>query len=235
MTEKQFYEFILIELNKNKAPAVLLEDFIYFLKKGKQQYINLKINLYDTSEQIDDDLKEVRILSYPINISKQGNNYVGTLPQNYLHVLNSGLLEFSVENQFLCYEIGDVISSPISRLPAKATYRVLDNYYFKPSYKNPYFVTSGNEIEIRSGNNSNLIPTTVYIDYIKKPNPVLLTQDQIDDVIDTSQELEFSEYVCFEIINIVVKLLMELSSDQRLQTNIPVNQTILPAGVSQQK
>jgi hypothetical protein len=40
--------------------------------------------------------------------------------------------------------------------------------------------------------------------------------------------LEFPDYVCYEIINELVKLLLENASDPRLQTNIPVNQSIAP-------
>ena len=40
--------------------------------------------------------------------------------------------------------------------------------------------------------------------------------------------MEFPDYVCYEIINEFVKLLLENTSDPRLQTNVPINQTILP-------
>lgn len=46
--------------------------------------------------------------------------------------------------------------------------------------------------------------------------------------VDTTKEMEFPEYVCYEIINEFVKLLLENTSDPRLQTNIPINQTIIP-------
>jgi hypothetical protein len=42
---------------------------------------------------------------------------------------------------------------------------------------------------------------------------------------DTSDEMEFSDYVCYEIINEFVKLLLENASDPRLQTNYAINQT----------
>lgn len=42
------------------------------------------------------------------------------------------------------------------------------------------------------------------------------------------EEMEFPDYVCYEIINEFVKLLLENTSDPRLQTNVPINQTILP-------
>nr|DAK03589.1 MAG TPA: hypothetical protein [Bacteriophage sp.] len=53
-----------------------------------------------------------------------------------------------------------------------------------------------------------------------------MTQTQYELVEDTSQVLEFPDYVCQEIINELVKLLLENASDPRLQTNLAVNQTI---------
>lgn len=61
---------------------------------------------------------------------------------------------------------------------------------------------------------------------MKTPQFIRLTQDQVDRVVDTSQVLEFPDYVCQEIVNELVKLLMENASDPRIQTNIPINQTI---------
>ena len=67
----------------------------------------------------------------------------------------------------------------------------------------------------------------IYIDYIKTPNVVNITEGQLEGV-DTTKEMEFPDYVCYEIINEFVKLLLENASDPRLQTNIPINQTIIP-------
>ena len=90
-------------------------------------------------------------------------------------------------------------------------------------------------LELRFGNDATIFkPTALYIDYIKSPMYVRLTQEQIDSTIDYSQVLEFPDYVCFEITNIFVRLLMENSSDPRLQTNIPINTTIYNP-VSQQQ
>ena len=88
-------------------------------------------------------------------------------------------------------------------------------------------------LEIRFGKDDSLFtPTKTYIDYLKAPQYIRLTQAQIDKTEDTSQILEFPDYVCFEIVNIFTKLIMENSSDPRLQTNIPINQTI-PSGGGQ--
>ena len=82
-------------------------------------------------------------------------------------------------------------------------------------------------VEIRYGSMpANLELDTIYVDYLKTPQHVELTQDQLDLVEDTSQLLEYPDYVCYEIVGELVKLLMENASDPRLQTNIPINQTI---------
>ena len=88
-------------------------------------------------------------------------------------------------------------------------------------------------LEIRFGKDSTLFePEIAYVDYLKAPQFIRLTQAQIDKTADTSQILEFPDYICFEIVNIFTKLIMENASDPRLQTNIPINQTI-PSGVQQ--
>ena len=44
--------------------------------------------------------------------------------------------------------------------------------------------------------------------------------------MDTTRMLEFPEYVCYEIVNECVKLVMENANDPRLETNTAINQTI---------
>lgn len=82
-------------------------------------------------------------------------------------------------------------------------------------------------LEIRYGKDNTVFQlTNVFVDYIKAPQRIRLTQTQYDLVEDTSQVLEFPDYACQEIINELVKLLLENASDPRLQTNLAVNQTI---------
>lgn len=82
-------------------------------------------------------------------------------------------------------------------------------------------------VEIRYGTDDSVFELTdVYIDYIKAPQHIRLTQKQLDTTEDTSQLLEFPDYVCQEIINELVLLLMENISDQRLQTHPVVSQSI---------
>ena len=77
-------------------------------------------------------------------------------------------------------------------------------------------------------------PVRLYVDYVKAPMYIRLTQEQIDSTLDYSQVLEFPDYVCFEIVNIFTRLLMENASDPRLQTNMPINNTIANPALQQQ-
>ena len=82
-------------------------------------------------------------------------------------------------------------------------------------------------IEIRFGDDDTVFtPEYAYIDYIKAPMFINLTYDDITSTVDTTRVFEFPDYVCFEIVNEFVKLVMENASDPRLQTHYAINQTI---------
>ena len=81
--------------------------------------------------------------------------------------------------------------------------------------------------EIRYGKDDSLFQLVeVQIDYVKSPQFIRLTQEQIDLTEDTSQIMEFPDYVNQEIINELVMLVMENTANPRLQTHIPVTQSI---------
>lgn len=82
-------------------------------------------------------------------------------------------------------------------------------------------------VEIRYGTDDSIFQLTqVYIDYIKAPQHIRLTQEQLDYTEDKSQLLEYPDYVCQEIINELVHLIMEKDSNSRLQTHPVVSQSI---------
>ena len=82
-------------------------------------------------------------------------------------------------------------------------------------------------LEIRYGTDNTVFQLqNVYVDYIKAPQNIRLTQQQVDKTEDTSQMLEYPDYVCQEIINELVHIIMENISDQRIQTHPVVSQSI---------
>lgn len=82
-------------------------------------------------------------------------------------------------------------------------------------------------MEIRCGEDASIFNLKkVWIDYIKTPQFIRLTQTQVNLTQDTSQIMEFPDYVCQEIINELVMLVMENTADPRLQTNTTVTRSI---------
>ena len=263
MTARQLFEYSLLEINKAEAPSLLLEDYNYFINKAIVNYVNLRYNIYDVNQQTTDDLRvlkgtvELNSLTPIVGNKIHGATYVGDLPSDYFHMLNC-LVEYQVKKNYKCYTVNDPVYFGAKRLTADKYSQIINNYYLRPSYKNPYFYihhtndalppanpTSPNipevqenarfgggvttKVEIRYGKDNSLFELKkVYIDYLKVPRRIVLTQQEIDLVEDTSQVIEFPDYLCQEIIRELVKLLLENASDPRLQTNIPVNQVIAP-------
>lgn len=84
-------------------------------------------------------------------------------------------------------------------------------------------------MEIRYGQDNSVFELVkVIVDYIKVPQYIRLTQEQMDLTEDTSQVMEFPDYVCQEIINELVTIVQENNGDPRLQTHIPISQSIAP-------
>lgn len=333
MTARQLYEGVLIELNKENAPNILLEDFNYFANKAINNYVNKRYNIYDINQQTTDDLRVLKAtaLLKPTQITEYngltmaGDNNMATyeviMPSDYLHILNC-ICIYKVNKTYKCYNKGDTWRSPATRLTADMYSQVLDNFWSKPTYKRPYYyihnvntskdnwkspsdadngksrdkinyatvptntktdgaiitkinngTTSGGldlgtdglnqnianstglpktiklgesdysnvergagirygnvsevRLEIRYGTDKSVFELTdVYVDYIKAPQNIRLTQLEIDKTEDISQMLEYPDYVCQEIINELVHLVMENISDQRLQTHPVVTQSI---------
>ena len=290
MTVREVYEALLIELNKEQAPSMLLTDFNYFCNKAIQQYINKQYNMYDVNQQTSDNL---RVLSTTAKLTPTYDDFYGEkiavieLPLDYFHLLNC-ICSYRRTGPNKCNQTGSVQYSA-KRLTSDMWSQVHRNYYNRPTYKRPYYfihnvntnsdlptddysseatipiidengeqigekfrglsktITIGGEkkslvtkeatnrygnvepvrVEIRYGSMpANLELDTIYVDYLKTPQHIELTQEQLNLVEDTSQLLEYPDYVCYEIVGELVKLLMENASDPRLQTNIPINQTI---------
>ena len=270
MTERDLYDAALIEINKLEAPSMLLEDYNYFINKAIQQYINKVYNRYEINQQATDDLgalkKTSELTIFKLKTKRIPNEefyFFSLMPEDYMHILNCVVRFSQIEKpDYICDKDRDreVVSHLASKLTSDIYPSIINNAYFKPSYKHPYYTFSkiteydidleikskdqleitqvpikgvdpkwrgGDVINIRCGACGKYNPTSIFIDYIKMPKKIELKEDDLygDDLTD---KLEFPDYVCYEIINEFVKLLLENTSDPRLQTNVPINQTIIP-------
>ncbi len=302
MTARQLYEACLIELNKTQAPNLILEDFNYLANKAVHQYINKRYNVYDLNQQTTDDLRVLKntVILKPNKLVDDatpnyyefyGASYEVNLPNDYFHILNC-ICNFKTNQTFKCYDSTTHLQVGAKRLTSDMWSQVINNFYMRPTYKNPYYfinnlgksdvgtetiqanintdsqsvkmdgssefnprtIVIGNKenlverisennnemqrygnssnvrLEIRYGKDAKLFTLeTVFVDYLRTPQYIRLTSTQIDKTTDTSQMLEFPDYVCYEIIKELVLLIMENSKDQRTQSFNSVNQAI-PSG-----
>lgn len=322
MSLRELYEGVQIELNKENAPNILLEDFNYFANRAVNQFVNKNYNIYDINQQTTDNLRvlkstafipvteENKIDYYDILSNVEGSNaaYEVKLPSDYLHILNCVCI-YKLTKTYKCYDKEDTKRAVATRLTGDSWSQILDNFWMRPTYNRPYYyihninthntnpynpydsekgtdvysvtkteeqdsdgvnivkeqISSGsypNSIELRIGKSGtedktvkaslrektakirygNLSPVRmeirygtdnsvfklvyVQIDYLKAPQYLRLTQKQVDKQIDESQLLEFPDFVCQEILNELVHIIMENISDSRLQTHPVVSQSI---------
>lgn len=252
MRVRELYDAALIEINKLEAPSMLLEDYNYLINKAIQQKINKSYNMYEMNQQVTDDLLALKrpakltILSDGEPMPNEIYGYYAAVPDDYWHILNC-VVQFNDDNPGKCGSSNFTMVA--RRLTSDLFPSIITNAYFKPSPKNPYYrviknsAGSMNEtlnsiinpcnddsvnilLDLRCGDTSRYKPTYAYIDYLKTPDYIHLTEEDLLEEIDNTPVMEFPDYICYEIINEFVKLLLENASDPRLQTNIPINQTI---------
>ena len=60
MSLRDVYEAVSVEMNKENAPNILLEDFNMFVNKAISQYVNKRYNIYEINQQVTDDLNSLK-------------------------------------------------------------------------------------------------------------------------------------------------------------------------------
>ena len=153
----------------------------------------------------------------------------------------SCIVNYRVQSNFKCFSAGDTVSYGAGRMTTDMQTLIRQNHYFKPTYFRPYYYITRDSIIIYSDKQTIFNPINVKIEYLGKPTELILTQDNLDDPDSYPSQLfgtvtgvsgvtsiitEYPDYVQYEIINELVKLVMENASDQRMQTHIGVNQSI---------
>lgn len=212
MTLYQVYEAVLTEINKVEAPVMLLEDFNYFYKKAVYQYCNLKYNNAEKDQQALDDLSFLYT-----NLTTEDTGPI--VLDNYYHSLGCSV-SLVVTKAFKNYAVGDIITLPAARY--RADFDITRPFY-KPSEKRVYYRVKDSVLELFLPS-SNMRFSSVSIEYLKLPTIDELTEEELE--LGESFDLPYTEYQMLEIINLIVKSLLENATDPRVQTFTPINQTI---------
>lgn len=224
-TDVQLYDAILYELNKVEAPTLSLGGYNFYINKGIQEYINTRYNTYNKTQQTTDDLQELSTTTTLTSFIQVDDHYSVTLPVDYLHFL-AARVTLEVSNSTSCNTGETTLVNSAKRLTSTMHSQIFNNKYLKPSFERPYYKHKLNgTLEVYIGNDSSVSLENIIIEYLKKPQEITLTQEKLQDD-NLAVDLEFPDYVVNEILKRIVGLIQEHHSDARLQTYVPVNQSI---------
>jgi hypothetical protein len=227
MTTRELYRNTLIELNKEEAVALYLEDFLYFANKAVSEYTNIRYGMEGITQQLGDDLKDLR--SDPEVIIPGEKDNLKTLSKPYRHLLNC-IVTVKLNSYIIgCdQDPGTTVQYAAKRLTADRKAAILNNVYLEPKFYRPYYDIKGNTLFIKTGEDGNYTVEKVEIEYLFDPDEIKLKEEDLLVEEDNSPEMQFSLYVNMEIIKVIVKLILEQGTDQRLMSNQSVNQTVGP-------
>ena len=216
--------------------TTLPSDYLHILNCICIYKVNGTYKCYDNGNYVQFPAKRLTADAWSVIVNDYYNRPLPQRPYYYIHNINVNNTFNSVNDTIptnppksdnehdtdVESDINDVFPRSINLINGKQNISTVE----KESgvrYGNP----RGIRMEIRYGqDNSVFILEKVLVDYIKAPQTIRLTQEQVNLTQDTSQIMEFPDYVCQEIINELTMLVMENTADPRLQTNHSVTQSI---------
>jgi hypothetical protein len=232
VTSRQLYIDILTELVKEESPTLYMEDYLYFINKAVSEYLKSRYEMYETTQQLSDDLRfwkkpyTTGQLYIPINdIRAFGPN---RSVYSYRHLLSCVIDVELIRPVYKCDQaVNEVVRYKATRIGSNGKAGLLDNAYLGAKFYRPYFDIIDNSINIDIGKKDpSAIIKKVTIEFLCNPSTIVLTEDQVEAVEDTSQVLEFSKDVAEEIVKIALKLIFERGTSNRTQSHMAVNSTI---------
>ena len=154
-------------------------------------------------------------------------------PGDYLHLLGfDNILTF--KNKLECEATFNKTIS-VKRLTADTYNTIRSNTWLEPSlFKGNNYFKEMNDLnsvypnfvlEYCSDKEKKLVQLErVEMQYLKSPKKYVLLDDDLDGP-DNTEQLEFQDYICYELIDEMVTLLLEQHSNPRVQSFIPVNES----------
>ena len=223
-------------------------DYLHMLNCVCVYKLNKRFKCYNEGDYVQFAAKRLTADSWSVVVNDYYNRPLPERPYYYIHNINTSVqlptnpitntttaldtktvgTDTSKDYNVKPGEAPALSTGPNSNLPRTINLQGITNKSVVEKeagvrYGNPSSV----RCEIRYGKDNSVFELqSVVIDYIKAPQTIRLTQEQVDLTEDTSQIMEFPDYVCQEIINELTMLVMENTADPRLQTNTVVTQSI---------
>jgi hypothetical protein len=199
-------------------------DYLHMLNCVCIYYVAKTKDCWDAGSYIEVPALRLTADSWSQIISDIYNRPSPMRPYYYIHNLNNpgNDLPSGVNDRFHTYSGGDEsLNDNSNKSNFSRTFTLSDNNTKIDLVEKQAAARIGNasnvRCEIRYGKDDSLFQLVeVQVDYVKVPQHIRLTQEQLDLTEDTSQIMEFPDYVNQEIINELVHLVMEKVNDPRL-------------------
>lgn len=206
-------------------------DYLHLLNCICIYKVSKRYKCYNANDYVQFAAKRLVADSWPIVLNDFYNRPLPERPYYYIHNINTStdLPTNPISNtQELDRTVYGTDVKDDEGLPRTISLKDITNDSLVEREAGVRYGNASNvRMEIRYGKDDSLFQLEgIMVDYIKAPQTIRLTQEQVDLTEDTSQILEFPDYVCQEIINELVHLVMENNSDQRLQNHMAVSQSI---------
>ena len=205
-------------------------DYLHMLNCICIYHVDKRYKCYDENDIVQFAAKKLSADSWSVIVNDYYNRPLPERPYYYIHNVNNSDGGYPTNPANNSNNWGTDMPDSTDKKPFSETISLrgggtVSTIEKEAGYR--YGNASRVRCEIRYGKDSDVFRLVkVYIDYIKAPQTIRLTQTQIDKTVDTSQIMEFPDYVCQEIINELVTLVMENTADPRLQTHFSVTQSI---------
>lgn len=220
------YRGILHDADKVAAPSFKFRDFNFWINKAIKQYCNLRYNEFDMKQQHIDDLR--MIVPDPVVLSLTDNAVA--LPDDYLHTLRL-FVTMRYTKAKGCIANDTTFVEKCKRLTADMQGAITDDYYQRPQPNRVYYKINKNKVVIHYDAPNNrvdyVVADSIELEYLQVPGDVTISADGQTYTIFSSYNANFPDYVWQEIVNLTVRLFLENVEQQRLNTHIPVNKTIV--------
>lgn len=231
MTIREAYLNVLTELVKEESPTLYLEDFLYYFNKAVGEFMNLRYEKFELTQQLTDDLRPwkctYRADSLEIDVRDIGDS--SEICGDYRHVLSCTIGVTLVRPVIGCDQrVNKVTKYKVTRASAARAAGILDNDYFRAAFYRPYFSLSGNTLSIDVGeiNEKWVSVGDIQVEYLMQPVKHIMTDEDITLEEDESEVLNYPLDVAEAIVKRALLLILERDGNPRMQTNMGVNQSI---------
>lgn len=217
-TAVELYEAFLIELDHHGSPNAQVIEFLHFWNRATYAFIENELKDYELTNTVSDRLRMIsHSNSFDLN---QGGCSAPVkelnIPSDYFRLFGvKGTFEYARDHGFV-FKKGEKFVRAITKLTADIEGFILENEFYKPSLKRPYYQILNNKIEFLY--EDELKPSTevfirkVSLRYVKHPVPLSLSDD-----FQSYNSSPFPVDVNHLILGLAVLLFMGTSEDQRIQ------------------